>query len=174
MSFRSIFSFFSSDLAIDLGTANTLVYAKGRGIVVNEPSIVALQKNNKKVLAVGHEAKEMLGRTPADIVAVKPMKDDTVTRAMTTIENRINGLGLAEATVQARGGSALCRWNVSAEESGVTWSSAVWAKISIQRTYLYDDTERLAREIQEQRLLAEMQTDAIAQIVRRLQAARKP
>ena len=55
MSFRSVFSFFSSDLAIDLGTANTLVYAKGRGIVVNEPSIVALQRNNKKVLAVGHE-----------------------------------------------------------------------------------------------------------------------
>jgi len=78
MSFRSLFSFFSSDLAIDLGTANTLVYAKGRGIVVNEPSIVALQRTNKKVLAVGHEAKEMLGRTPADIVAVKPMKDGVI------------------------------------------------------------------------------------------------
>src|SRR5512136_344108 len=78
MSFRSIFSFFSSDLAIDLGTANTLVYAKGRGIVVNEPSIVALQRTNKKVLAVGHEAKEMLGRTPADIIAVKPMKDGVI------------------------------------------------------------------------------------------------
>jgi rod shape-determining protein MreB len=78
MSFRSLFSFFSSDLAIDLGTANTLVYAKGRGIVVNEPSIVALQRSNKKVLAVGHEAKEMLGRTPADIVAVKPMKDGVI------------------------------------------------------------------------------------------------
>jgi rod shape-determining protein MreB len=57
MNLRSIFGFFSSDLAIDLGTANTLVYAKGRGIVVNEPSIVALDKNNKKVLAVGREAK---------------------------------------------------------------------------------------------------------------------
>ncbi len=77
MNFRSVFSFFSSDLAIDLGTANTLVYAKGRGIVVNEPSIVALDKN-KKVLAVGREAKEMLGRTPADIVAVKPMKDGVI------------------------------------------------------------------------------------------------
>jgi rod shape-determining protein MreB len=73
-----VFGFFSSDLAIDLGTANTLVYAKGRGIVVNEPSIVALDKNNKKVLAVGREAKEMLGRTPADIVAVKPMKDGVI------------------------------------------------------------------------------------------------
>ena len=78
MNFRSFFGFFSSDLAIDLGTANTLVYAKGRGIVVNEPSIVALDRNNKKVLAVGHAAKEMLGRTPADIIAVKPMKDGVI------------------------------------------------------------------------------------------------
>jgi rod shape-determining protein MreB len=77
MNFRSLFGFFSSDLAIDLGTANTLVYAKGRGIVVNEPSIVALDRN-KRVLAVGREAKEMLGRTPADIVAVKPMKDGVI------------------------------------------------------------------------------------------------
>lgn len=73
MNIRSIFGY-SSDLAIDLGTANTLVFAKGRGIVVNEPSIVALDINNKKVLAVGHAAKEMLGRTPANIVAIKPMK----------------------------------------------------------------------------------------------------
>ncbi|MBP1596275.1 MAG: rod shape-determining protein MreB [Acidobacteria bacterium] len=78
MNFRSVFGFFSSDLAIDLGTANTLVYAKGRGIVVNEPSIVALDKNSKKALAVGREAKEMLGRTPADIIAVKPMKDGVI------------------------------------------------------------------------------------------------
>ena len=78
MNFRSVFGFFSSDLAIDLGTANTLVYAKGRGIVVNEPSIVALDKNTKKALAVGREAKEMLGRTPADIIAVKPMKDGVI------------------------------------------------------------------------------------------------
>jgi rod shape-determining protein MreB len=78
MNLRSVFGFFSSDLAIDLGTANTLVFAKGRGIVVNEPSIVALDKNNKRVLAVGREAKEMLGRTPSDIVAVKPMKDGVI------------------------------------------------------------------------------------------------
>jgi len=78
MNFRSLFSFFSNDLAIDLGTANTLVYAKGRGIVVNEPSIVALHLMSKKVVAVGHQAKEMLGRTPSDIVAVKPMKDGVI------------------------------------------------------------------------------------------------
>ena len=75
---RSLFSRFSSDLAIDLGTANTLVFAKGRGIVVNEPSIVAINKLTNKVLAVGKEAKEMLGRTPGNIVAIKPMKDGVI------------------------------------------------------------------------------------------------
>src|SRR3989449_7238101 len=75
---RSLFSLFSSDLAIDLGTANTLVYARGKGIVVNEPSIVALNKNTGEVEAVGKEAKEMLGRTPGNIVAIKPMKDGVI------------------------------------------------------------------------------------------------
>jgi len=75
---RSLFSIFSSDLAIDLGTANTLVYARGKGIVVNEPSIVAINKNTGEVEAVGKEAKEMLGRTPGNIVAIKPMKDGVI------------------------------------------------------------------------------------------------
>jgi rod shape-determining protein MreB len=75
---RSLFSMFSSDLAIDLGTANTLVYARGRGIVVNEPSIGAINKNTGEVEAVGKEAKEMLGRTPGNIVAIKPMKDGVI------------------------------------------------------------------------------------------------
>jgi rod shape-determining protein MreB len=78
MNVRSLFSLFSSDLAIDLGTANTLVYARGRGIVVNEPSIVAINKNNGNIVAVGKEAKEMLGRTPGNIVAIKPMKDGVI------------------------------------------------------------------------------------------------
>ncbi len=78
MNFRSVFSLISSDLAIDLGTANTLVYAKGKGIVVNEPSIVAINKNNGEVEAVGKEAKEMLGRTPGNIVAIRPMKDGVI------------------------------------------------------------------------------------------------
>jgi rod shape-determining protein MreB len=78
MNLRSLFSLFSSDLAIDLGTANTLVFAKGKGIVVNEPSIVALNKNTGEVEAVGKEAKEMLGRTPGNIVAIKPMKDGVI------------------------------------------------------------------------------------------------
>jgi rod shape-determining protein MreB len=77
-SFRSVFSLFSSDLAIDLGTANTLVFAKGKGIVVNEPSIVAINKNSAEVVAVGKEAKDMLGRTPGNVVAIKPMKDGVI------------------------------------------------------------------------------------------------
>ena len=78
MNFRSLFSLFSRDLAIDLGTANTLVAVKGKGIVVNEPSIVAINKNNGKVEAVGKEAKEMVGRTPGNIVAIRPMKDGVI------------------------------------------------------------------------------------------------
>jgi rod shape-determining protein MreB len=78
MNIRSLFSLFSSDLAIDLGTANTLVFARGKGIVVNEPSIVAINKTNGEVEAVGKEAKEMLGRTPGNIVAIRPMKDGVI------------------------------------------------------------------------------------------------
>jgi len=78
MNFRSLFSLFSSDLAIDLGTANTLVYAKSKGIVVNEPSIVAINKTTGEVEAVGKEAKEMLGRTPGNIVAIRPLKDGVI------------------------------------------------------------------------------------------------
>ena len=78
MGLGSLLSFLSTDLAIDLGTANTCVYAKARGIVVNEPSIVAVNKVNGRVEAVGREAKEMLGRTPGNIVAIKPMKDGVI------------------------------------------------------------------------------------------------
>ena len=77
-SLRSPFSFLSNDLAIDLGTAITLVYVKGKGIVVREPSIVAVNQKTGKVEAVGNEAKEMLGRTPGNIVAIKPMKDGVI------------------------------------------------------------------------------------------------
>ncbi|MBN1297059.1 rod shape-determining protein [bacterium] len=74
----SILSRFSNDLAIDLGTANTLVYVKNKGIVINEPSIVAIHKERRTVLAVGKRAKEMLGRTPGNIIAIKPMKDGVI------------------------------------------------------------------------------------------------
>jgi len=73
-----LFSVFSSDLAIDLGTANTLVFAKTKGVVVNEPSIVAINKLNGEIEAVGREAKEMLGRTPGNIVAIRPLKDGVI------------------------------------------------------------------------------------------------
>ena len=78
MAFGSFLSMFSSDLAIDLGTANTCVFARGKGIVINEPSIVAINKVTGRVEAVGKEAKEMLGRTPGNIVAIKPMKDGVI------------------------------------------------------------------------------------------------
>ena len=78
MNVRSLFSLFSRDLAIDLGTANTLVSIRGKGIVVNEPSIVALNTTTGEVEAVGREAKEMVGRTPGNIVAIRPMKDGVI------------------------------------------------------------------------------------------------
>jgi rod shape-determining protein MreB len=79
--FDFILGKFSNDLAIDLGTANTLVFVKGRGIVLSEPSVVAVHKDSrgeKKVLAVGAEAKKMLGRTPGNIVAIRPMRDGVI------------------------------------------------------------------------------------------------
>lgn len=74
----TILSWVSSDLAIDLGTANTLVYVKGKGIVLNEPSVVAIQRDTGKVLQVGKNAKIMVGRTPGNIVAIRPMKDGVI------------------------------------------------------------------------------------------------
>jgi len=76
--FSKMHNYFSSDLAIDLGTANTLVYAKGRGVVIREPSMVAVEKHTQKIQAVGTEAKEMLGKTPANIIAIRPMKDGVI------------------------------------------------------------------------------------------------
>ncbi len=84
MKVRSLFSFFSNDLAIDLGTANTVVYAKSKGVVLNEPSIVAINKVTNRVEAVGRDAKEMLGRTPGNIVAIRPMKDGVIADFDTT------------------------------------------------------------------------------------------
>jgi rod shape-determining protein MreB len=76
--FYKVLGWFSNDIAIDLGTANTLVFAKGKGIICNEPSVVVLRKDDKKLIAVGIEAKKMLGKTPADIVAIRPMKDGVI------------------------------------------------------------------------------------------------
>src|SRR5210317_1327358 len=79
--FDKFLGVFSSDLAIDLGTANTLVYVKGKGIVLSEPSVVAVRTDARlknRVLAVGLEAKNMLGRTPGNIVAIRPMRDGVI------------------------------------------------------------------------------------------------
>ena len=82
--FTNIYNYFSSDLAIDLGTANTLVYIKGRGIVLSEPSIVVIDDRNGRIQAVGMEAKNMLGKTPINIRAIRPMKDGVIADFETT------------------------------------------------------------------------------------------
>lgn len=78
MLFDWLFGMFSNDLAVDLGTANTLIYVKGKGIVLSEPSVVAIKRGTNQVLKVGKEAKEMLGRTPGSIVAIRPLKDGVI------------------------------------------------------------------------------------------------
>ncbi|HEY3314396.1 MAG TPA: rod shape-determining protein [Bacillota bacterium] len=76
--FGFIYNYFSRDMGIDLGTANTLVYVRGKGVVMQEPSVVALHSETRQVLAVGDEAKKMIGRTPGNIVAIRPMKDGVI------------------------------------------------------------------------------------------------
>ena len=78
MVLNSIFGLLSRDIGIDLGTANTLVLVRGKGIVINEPSVVAVNRKTKKVMAIGSEAKRMVGRTPANIIAVRPLKDGVI------------------------------------------------------------------------------------------------
>ncbi len=73
-----VYNYFSRDMGIDLGTANTVVHVKGKGIVIQEPSVVALNKDTREVLAVGAEAKQMIGRTPGNVVAIRPMKDGVI------------------------------------------------------------------------------------------------
>jgi rod shape-determining protein MreB len=77
-------SFLGRDMAVDLGTANTLVYVRGKGIVLNEPSVVAINTNNAGILAVGTEAKRMIGRTPGNIIAIRPLKDGVIADFETT------------------------------------------------------------------------------------------
>ena len=84
MGLSSLFNAFSTDLGIDLGTCNTLINIKGKGIVVNEPSVVAVERGTKKVVAVGAEAKRMLSRTPGDIIAIRPLRDGVIADLETT------------------------------------------------------------------------------------------
>lgn len=82
--FDSIWNLFTYDLGIDLGSANTIVYLRGHGIVISEPSVVAIDRRTKKVLAVGNEARKMIGRTPANIVAIRPLRDGVISDFDTT------------------------------------------------------------------------------------------
>lgn len=86
MAFNFLFGWFSNDIGIDLGTANSLVYLKGKGIVLDEPSVVAVEKGTSNVLAVGLEAKRMVGRTPGNIVAIRPLKDGVIADFIITEE----------------------------------------------------------------------------------------
>ena len=79
-----VFDAFSSDLGIDLGTCNTLIYVRGKGIVISEPSVVAVERGTKKVVAVGTEAKRMLNKTPGDIIAIQPLRDGVIADLETT------------------------------------------------------------------------------------------
>src|SRR5690554_7793141 len=74
----SLFRVFSREIGIDLGTANTMVYIKGKGVVLREPSVVAVRRDTGAILAVGAEAKHMIGRTPGNIIAIRPMKDGVI------------------------------------------------------------------------------------------------
>jgi rod shape-determining protein MreB len=84
MGLESIFNAFSLDIGIDLGTCNTLIYVRNRGIVLNEPSVVAVERGTKRVVAVGTEAKRMLWKTPGDIVAIRPLRDGVIADLETT------------------------------------------------------------------------------------------
>ncbi|MFN3660415.1 MAG: rod shape-determining protein, partial [Brevinematales bacterium] len=76
--FKAVAEAFVNDIAIDLGTANTLIYVKGKGVVINEPSVVAVQTGTGQVRAVGNEAKNMLGKTPGDIIVIRPMREGVI------------------------------------------------------------------------------------------------
>ena len=80
----SFLGMFSQDIGIDLGTANTLVSVRGRGIVIDEPSVVAIDRVSKRILAIGEEAKRMVGRTPSNIVAVRPLRDGVISDFLVT------------------------------------------------------------------------------------------
>ncbi len=80
----NIASAFTSDIGIDLGTCNTLVYIRGKGVVISEPSVVAVERGTKKVVSVGTDAKKMLWKTPGDIIAIRPLRDGVIADLETT------------------------------------------------------------------------------------------
>ena len=87
MAFRKFrFNLFTSDLGVDLGTANVLIYVEGKGVVVKEPSVVAVDKNTGKIIRVGADARNMLGRTPGNVVAMRPLKDGVISDHEMTVK----------------------------------------------------------------------------------------
>ena len=80
------FNFFTSDLGVDLGTANVLIYVEGKGVLVREPSVVAVDKNTGKILKVGADARNMMGRTPGNVVAMRPLKDGVISDHEMTVQ----------------------------------------------------------------------------------------
>lgn len=84
MGLKTLFSSFSSDIGIDLGTCNTLIYVTGKGIAISEPSVVAVERGTKKIMAVGYDAKKMLWKTPGDIIAIRPLRDGVIADLDTT------------------------------------------------------------------------------------------
>jgi rod shape-determining protein MreB len=97
----SFWKIFTYDLGLDLGTANTMVYLRGEGIVVSEPSVVAIDKRSKKVLAVGQDAREMIGRTPANIVAIRPLKDGVISDFDTTQAMIHHFINMTHSTIES-------------------------------------------------------------------------
>src|SRR5277367_2581507 len=94
--FTKLYNTLSNDIGIDLGTANTLVYLRGHGIVINEPSVVAINQKTGRIVAVGTEAKQMLGRTPSHIKAVRPLVDGVISDFEVTEEMLAYFIGKAE------------------------------------------------------------------------------
>jgi rod shape-determining protein MreB len=84
MIFKKLIDSFSTDIGMDLGTCNTLIYVRGKGIVISEPSVVAVERGTKRVVAVGAEAKRMLWKTPGDIIAIRPLRDGVIADLETT------------------------------------------------------------------------------------------
>lgn len=133
---------FSKDMGIDLGTANTLVYMREKGIIVNEPSVVAINVETKEILAVGNEAKEMIGRTPGNIVAIRPMRDGVI--ADFNITQAMLRYFINKAYVRSMFGSkpriVVCvPSGVTEVEKRAVLESAIAAGSKVKDTYLIEE-----------------------------------
>ena len=121
---------FSKDIGIDLGTANVLIHVKGKGIVLNEPSVVALDRSNGRVLAVGEEARRMIGRTPGNIAAIRPLKDgviadfDVTEQMLRSFINKLNVKGfLSKPRILI-----CCPTNITSVEKKKRWKNSLFRR----------------------------------------------